>query len=253
MKTKLLSFIFGCCCSFYAAAFSDLGHKIVAAAAWEQLTPYAKQNIERILGVGPQVFINASVWADHIKSNKKFDYLKPLHYVNLPKEAAQYKKARDCKKNKCIVEAILFFSQQAESGRAQEKAMALKMLIHLIADIHQPLHAGLYEDRGGNWFQVKYQSKPINLHKLWDHQLVKRFALSVSKGRDKVLKQKSAFTLGSPATWAQESHGLVLNMLYPEKEHKPLTSMYLQQADEVMEKQLKKAAWRLAMWLNRMW
>jgi len=65
--------------SQWAGAFSDLGHKMVAAAAWQQLTPFAKQSVERLLGVGEENFIKASVWADHIKSNEDFNYLKPLH------------------------------------------------------------------------------------------------------------------------------------------------------------------------------
>jgi hypothetical protein len=110
---KKILFVLFLICSQSVLAFSDLGHKMVAAAAWQQLTPFAKQTVERLLGSGEANFIEASVWADRIKSNEEFNYLKPLHYVNMPKNAANYRQARDCKKNKCVVEAIKDFSRIA--------------------------------------------------------------------------------------------------------------------------------------------
>ena len=61
-------------------AYSDLGHKMVAAAAWQNLTPFAKQSVERLLGVGEHKFIEASVWADQIKSNESFNYLNVIMF-----------------------------------------------------------------------------------------------------------------------------------------------------------------------------
>ena len=113
---KKIAFVSLLIFSHWAGAFSDLGHKMVAAAAWQQLTPFAKQSVERLLGVGEEHFIKASVWADHIKSNEDFNYLKPLHYVNMPKSASNYVKSRDCQKNKCVVEAIKDFSRIAKTG-----------------------------------------------------------------------------------------------------------------------------------------
>jgi len=234
-------------------AFSDHGHKLIAAAAWEQLTPYAKQNVERILGVGKKRFVNASVWADHIKSNSDFDYLKPLHYVNLPEDASSYDAKRDCKNNACVVGGILDFTQQLKSTKNENKQLALRMLIHLIGDIHQPLHAGLYKDRGGNWFEIQYKNKTVNLHRFWDNHAVKRFSSNLKSGTQKILNINIDVELATPEIWAAESHAYVMNVIYQAKENKPLTESYLKQVDEVMEKQLAKGAWRLAMWLNRLW
>lgn len=234
-------------------AFSDHGHKLVASAAWEQLTPYAKQNVERILGVGKSHFVKASVWADHIKSNDDFNYLKPMHYVNLPKDARTYNKARDCKKNACVVEGIKSFSNMAKSGSDAEKIIALRMIIHLIGDIHQPLHAGLYEDRGGNWYEIKYKNKSMSLHKFWDNQAVKRFDKKLKTGTENILSNPLKIELLSPEQWAQESHGIVMDFIYQAEENKQLSDGYLKQIDAIMKEQLTKGAWRLAMWLNRLW
>ncbi len=234
-------------------AFGDLGHKMVAKAAWQQLTPYAKQNVERILGVGEKAFVEASVWADEIKSNEDFNYLKPLHYVNMPKAAKRYDAKRDCKKDRCVVAAIHEFSDYAKRGSEKEKVLALRMLIHLIADVHQPLHAGLYEDRGGNWYEVKYQGQSLSLHKLWDHQMVERFDANLDSGARKLVLNQAPVSLNTPKAWAEESHAITVDFVYQAKENYPLSDVYLEQADIIMAKQLSRGAWRLAMWLNQLW
>ena len=59
--------------------------------------------------------------------------------------------------------------------------MALKFLVHLVGDIHQPLHVGRREDRGGNLIQVQWFGEPSNLHKVWDEQLIEAEKLSFSE------------------------------------------------------------------------
>lgn len=235
-----------------AWSYSDAGHKIVATLAWQQLSPFARQNIERILGVGEAPFIEASVWADKVKSDDRYTYLKPMHYVNLPKDAHQYDRKRDCHQDKCVVQAIKEFSQHAKSPERKKARLALRMLVHLIGDIHQPMHAGLKDDRGGNWYRVKYQGKNLNLHKLWDNQLVKRIDADWRKAAE-VLKAPIAPEVLTPERWAEESHKLALEVAYDVKEGKAVSAEYLQQADDVTRTRLALASWRLAMWLNRLW
>lgn len=250
---KKIAFVSLLIFSQWAGAFSDLGHKMVAAAAWQQLTPFAKQSVERLLGVGEEHFIKASVWADHIKSNEDFNYLKPLHYVNMPKSASNYVKSRDCQKNKCVVEAIKDFSRIAKTGSEKERTLALRMLIHLIADVHQPLHAGLYEDRGGNWYEIKYQGKSVSLHRFWDNQLVKRFDKGVRSGAQKIQANQTNISGANPVAWAEESHAITVKSVYLAAENQPLSEEYLVMADSIMQQQLNRASQRLAMWLNTLW
>jgi len=234
-------------------AYGDLGHKMVAAAAWPQLSPYAKHKVQQILGFGKEDFIDASVWADHIKSNPEFNYLKPLHYVNLAKGASQYNKQRDCADGQCVVEAIHKYSGHAQSDSQQEQVVGLRMLIHLIADLHQPLHAGFSHDRGGNWYDVKYKGSRINLHKFWDHVLPKRLSEEWQTGATKIMQVPSGVEVGTPELWATHSHGLVKHWVYKADENQEVSDAYLEKADEISKRQLSLAAWRLAMWLNKLW
>lgn len=237
----------------FAWSYGDLGHQSVAAVAWQHLTPFGKQNVERILGMGQEKFVKASVWADHIKRDDRFNYLKPLHYVNMPKAAKRYDASRDCKKDKCVVEAIKKFSKVAKTGSRTEKILALRMLIHLIADIHQPLHAGLYEDRGGNWYEIKYEEDAVTLHKFWDNQLVKRIGEDWEAVSNTILERKQMVSVGTPEIWAEESHEITVKYVYQAKENKAVTEKYLAMADDLTQQQLAKAGWRLAMWLNKLW
>ena len=234
-------------------AYGALGHKTVAALAWQQLTPFAKQNVERILGEGQSAFVNASTWADEIKSDDRFNYLKPLHYVNLPKNSKTYVASRDCKKDRCIVEAIKDFSQILKTGSEKKKRLALRMVIHLIGDIHQPLHAGLKEDRGGNWYEVKYKRKTTTLHKAWDHQLVKRQGKNWQAVSGKLKDYEITNKALNPVTWAQDSHAIAVGSLYQVVEGEKMDAEYLAMADEITQQQLAHAGWRLGMWLNQLW
>jgi len=176
-----------------------------------------------------------------------------LHYVNMPKNAQTYVRSRDCKNDRCVVEAIKSFSRIVKTGSDKEKTLALRMLIHLIADVHQPLHAGLYEDRGGNWYEIKYQGKSLSLHKFWDNHLVKRFDKQVASGAQKILANQISVSAGSPVKWAEESHAIAVNSVYLVRENQALSEEYLTMADSLLEKQLSRAAWRLAMHLNTLW
>jgi len=235
-----------------AFAYSDDGHKIVAKLAWQKLSPFARQNIERILGVGEQQFVNAATWADDIKGDDRYSYLKPLHYVNLPANASKYDRKRDCRKDKCVVEAIFDFSEMAKSSSNKKAKLALRMLIHLIGDVHQPMHAGLKEDRGGNWYRLKYNGDTINLHKLWDNQLVRRIHKDWQEAVKQLEMPSQAEVLG-PVQWAEESHKLAMEVAYGTAEGKTVSEGYLVEAERVTRQQLALAGWRLAMWLNKLW
>jgi hypothetical protein len=96
------------------------------------------------------------------------------HFINFPKDANTYDQQRDCKLRNCIIEAIAWYVQVLKSGDAprNEKRTALRFVAHLVGDVHQPLHAGFAEDRGGNSVDVRFNGRKENLHSLWDTALV---------------------------------------------------------------------------------
>jgi hypothetical protein len=237
-----------------AFAWGDKGHKLVAALAWEQLPLAVKSEVMTLLSDGTEssagekekaagkktityekeqqardhaqglLFQEAAVWADEVKGQSRYKHLKKLHYVNLPEGVYQYKAARDCKKNRCIVEAIKKYQieYKDKSLPIKDRRLALRMLIHLVGDIHQPFHAGFGHDRGGNKLKVSFFGEATNIHQLWDRGLIYHLKLS----REKLLSLRASNIIGvtepssaqakelSPVVWAQESHRLVKG-LYP--------------------------------------
>lgn len=244
---SFFSLFFVAYCSW---GYSDDGHKIVAKIAWDNLTPNTKQEVQKILGVGEQSFIDASLWADKVRGQWRYRHLKPLHYVNILD--GHYNPKRDCKKGKCVVQAIEDFSKKVTSSDVKQRKLALRMLIHLIADIHQPLHAGRKEDLGGNKYPVKYKDEEIRLHKVWDGTLVDLIDSNWKRVITKLPALEGA-ELREPVAWAEQSHSLAINYAYTTPKNKELSEAYLKQATKVTAEQLSLAAWRLAQWLNNIW
>ena len=98
----------------------------------------------------------------------------PYHFINFPKDANAYDQQRDCKVRNCVIEAIAWYVQVLNSSDAprNEKRTPLRFVAHLVVgDVHQPLHAGFAEDRGGN-SEVRFNGREENLHSLWDTALL---------------------------------------------------------------------------------
>lgn len=231
-----------------ARAWGAEGHRLIADLADSQLTPTARSEVARLLATEPgATMASVSSWADEVRSRKTA----PWHYVNPPPGDCSYDRARDCNDGRCVVEAIdkqvaVLKSKAPDSQRLT----ALKWVIHLVGDVHQPLHAGFKGDKGGNQYQVQAFGRGTNLHKLWDGVLIRnrRGGLDALRG--------SATTAGvatpqppQSAAWATESCKVVLSPgFYPDR--RSIDQSYIDQWDPVLVAQLKSAAQRLAMTLN---
>ncbi len=147
------------------------GHEIIAAIAEPQLTNTARKRIKELLPQGTTL-ADASTWPD--KAGRQIPDMDAYHFINFPKDANTYDQQRDCKLRNCIIEAIAWYLQVLKSPDAprNEKRTALRFVAHLVGDIHQPLHAGFAEDRGGNSVEVRFNGRKENLHSLWDTALV---------------------------------------------------------------------------------
>lgn len=145
----------------------------------------------------------------------------PYHFINFPKDANTYEQQRDCKLRTCIIEAIAWYVQVLKSPDAprNETRIALRFVAHLVGDIHQPLHAGFAEDRGGNSVNVRFNGRKENLHSLWDTALVK---LEEGTPAEIAARIQAAVTSddvqqwqqGTPAEWALESLAIVRTQVY---------------------------------------
>jgi hypothetical protein len=160
-----------------AYSWGSLGHQVVCDIAWRASSP----SVQRALSaaskrMGYKTFADSCTWADKIKSQSRYDDLKPLHYMNLSRHQ-QSASSADClhaRSPQCVLTAIEHYSHimSRASVSQKERDKALLLVGHFVADIHQPLHVSYKDDRGGTRKKVNFKGKPTNLHRLWDTQLL---------------------------------------------------------------------------------
>lgn len=166
-----------------AAAWGMIGHRVVGQVADFYLTAKARKAVKNVLG--NEDLAMASNWPDFIKSDTAYNYLGSWHYVNLPvgldqngvfqfldssKEANVYNK---------IPEMIAILKNQQST--ADQKKMAMRLLIHLVGDLHQPMHTARKDDLGGNRVNVMWFGQKSNLHRVWDEGLIEYQQLSYTE------------------------------------------------------------------------
>lgn len=235
-----------------AGAWGNLGHQAVARIAQAQLSPKAMAGVNRLLALEPGATLaSVSTWADEHRGASTARW----HYVNLPKETCSYEAARDCPDGQCVVEAIpaqlrILSSEASDAARL----LALKYVVHLFADVHQPLHAGHAEDRGGNQYQIQAQGRGSNLHAYWDSGLILESAADVDTLLARLRADVAAATASSasavtdPAVAARESCQIVAAQgFYPPRK---LPAAYVETYQPVMQQRLALAGLRLAAALN---
>jgi hypothetical protein len=173
---------------FSSMAWGLLGHRIVGQIADTYLTKHAKQEIFKILGT--ESIAMASNWADFIKSDPALSYISPWHYMNINggMNADQFKSFLDADTTVDAYTKINFMVSELKKQDLEQdkKVMYLKLLIHIVGDVHQPLHVGRPEDQGGNKIRVMWFGTSYNLHSIWDGQLIKFQELSYTEYADAI-------------------------------------------------------------------
>jgi len=242
-----------------AFAWGRIGHRVVARMAEERLTPQARIAVARLLGPGVRM-VDVANWADE---QKEVPGSAPWHSVDVPIGETRYD-PRYCSPRGCVVSKIEEFQRvllDPAAGRP-EKEQALKFLIHFVADLHQPLHVGDHNDRGGNLLQVRFFGEGTNLHRVWDYKIMERHTENEQVWLwDLTFRAKPArvveWSKGTPEEWATESLVLAKKAYrIPGSQVliKPgtrLDSEYCREALPEIQLQLAKAGIRTAWMLNQ--
>ena len=243
-----------------ARAWSAEGHRVIALIAQSHLTPAAQASVARLLAIeGFSDMAAIASWADEFRGRHR--ETAPWHFVNIPLEAAAYDAARDCPALNCVVTKIDQFAAVLADRTASDRKreIALKFLVHLVGDLHQPLHSTDHGDRGGNEIVVLYRGDRSNLHHVWDSELVRNVAgpdeAAFARRLDPAVGSAAIARLsaGTPVDWVNESHRQAVSFAYgglPESPDEDLAGEYARSARPVVASQLLKAGLRLAALLN---
>lgn len=157
-------------------AWGPKGHDVVAAIAEQHLTKKAKKNLDKILDGHSIVYYSS--WMDNIQNSPSwkggYDKTKTWHYANVDKGLTYQTMQKN--ENGDVVSALTQLTREMTENydnlSDSLKADYIKMIVHMVGDLHCPMHAGRLSDRGGNGCKVKWFGQKTNLHSVWDSKIV---------------------------------------------------------------------------------
>ncbi|MGK0367761.1 MAG: hypothetical protein ACI9QD_000900 [Thermoproteota archaeon] len=200
-----------------AFAWGPTGHRVVGNIANTYLKNSVKRKVAKLLD--GHSLARVANWPDKIKSDPdNYKHTYKWHYTDWPTEQHSYDPINN---NGSLVVSIKDNLKVLRNKKAKktDRAFALKFLVHLVGDLHMPLHVGNGNDRGGNNCRVVFHGNEMNLHQLWDAGLVQYSKLSYKELAKfvNVVKRKELRSLakGSVIDWAKESKEL-RQTIYPQ-------------------------------------
>ena len=239
--------------SIVPSEWGQTGHRVVGLVADNHLTKRAKNKINFLLDGNS--LANVSTYADEIKAEKKYSYISKWHYINIPLN----KKFDEIEREKGgdIIYAINKCIQVLKSPKynKKEKSFHLKLLVHFIGDIHQPMHLGSKEDRGGNDVKLFWFGNITNLHRIWDTQIIESHNMSYTEMASDLPiftpNQIKFETNKSINNWVEETR-IYTRQIYSESPpNGKLGYEYRYKNLPIIKSQLYKAGIRLASILNK--
>ena len=228
------------------------GHRTTGKIAEKYLTKRAKKKIDKILKGQSLAFV--STFADEIKSDRAYRKYSPWHYVNMGLDQTYEESEKNPQGDLVTGIDTCIKVLKDDNSSEEDKNFHLKMLIHFIGDLHQPLHIGRKEDKGGNDVQVQWFGKGTNLHSVWDTKMIEDYGMSYSdladNAKDLSKKQIELIKQGSVVDWVNEVHKISAEVYKSAKIGENLRYRYNYDHFETVRTQLQKGGIRLAKVLN---
>ncbi len=204
-----------------AWGWSRYAHETTGHLAERHLSDEAKAAVAALLG--EESLGSVGAWADQVRGDRRDTA--PYHYVNGPRDQLHPSHEDLHLPQGTVYTAILMYRDQlTDPSLSKDQRMeALKFLVHFVGDIHQPLHTGFGDDRGGNLFEVIYRDEPFNIHRYWDLNVIEpRLDQLNSKEYAAYLDQAYSsdekalwITQTDPEPWVVEARRYIFSGLYP--------------------------------------
>ncbi len=186
------------------------GHRAVGLIAQKHLSAKAKKNLVRILG--QQSLAEVSTWMDEIRSDSTYNYTADWHWVTIETGMTYNQSPKNPKGDAIAMIEKMIAELKTHTLDKKKETEYLKMLVHLVGDIHQPLHVGCCDDQGGNKVKVKWFRAESNLHRVWDSDMIDDTKLSFTELTDFLAEPDAPTVLSwqknTVLQWADESMGL---------------------------------------------
>lgn len=231
------------------------GHTIVGRIAIDKVTQETRDWLAQVIGdTSNKTLRYACNWPDIVRDQDQYSPTRPFHYVNLPRGASEYRPQRDCADGRCVTEKIKYFAARLdqEALTTSERSKAFNWLCHLVGDLHQPLHTGFADDRGGNDVTVNFHGSSMRLHQLWDTGIIRhrhnnwqKFTRELQALQSPNQRHNEHWNLQEVTAWTNESHHLVIgDKVYPSTSR--INKKFEHEADRLIQQRLIVAGSRLA-------
>ena len=240
-----------------ALGWGGEAHRAAAAVMTARLCPAADRAMQGILA--DWSLEDAVTWPDRIRDDAAWAHTRDWHYMNVP-DATPVVPGVEAEGGR-ILEAIraqlaVLADTATPAARRRE---ALAFVLHLVVDLHQPLHVGRAEDRGGNTVTVRFEEREMSLHRLWDSQLLRSARLR-PEDYARTLAPLAALGAagwadGSLEDWADESRRLRPWVYDFDKRRRTpqISRRYAETGRQLTALRLAQAGVRSAGLLNGLW
>lgn len=203
-------------------AWGQTGHRAIAAIAENTMQPETLKKARALLDGHDLAYV--STWADEIRSDPgRYGYSFNWHYTTWQDKDEHFHAADETRDTGFLLSQLerQLALLKDSKGEKSERAKALRFIVHLVGDLHQPLHVGGGNDMGGNTCHVTWFGKASNLHTVWDSGLIENNGLSYSElaafsSQGRTATAMTAARHGDLRSWALESRNLRAEIYPPE-------------------------------------
>ena len=264
-----------------AGAWGEQGHRVTGLVAERLLTAEARAGLHALMGSTDLAAMSVLMDRQKESLDERIPGSREWHYDNRPVCEPRARRADYCPDGRCASVQITRYYRHLVDRHSSldERRFAVQVLVHLVGDVHQPLHASDHHDRGGNDVRVSFpqpsgQLRQVNLHAAWDTDFVR--AAFTTQDERRIAQQLVSnaghavirgMQKGAPAQWMAESHELAQESAYGRlpgfacgsdgtaadfaAQRLPLDAAYVAHATSLVQKQLLRAGARIAYLLNR--
>jgi hypothetical protein len=240
--------------TFQLSAWGNKGHYIIAEIAEQNLTPKAKARVDELLKGKKMVYY--ADWLDYARNDSMYDFTRTWHYANVD-SGQTYESMRKVETGDMLTATELtmkILSSPTENDSI--KTFYLKVLIHVVGDMHCPMHAGRLSDRGGNQHPIIWFGRETNIHSLWDTHLIEsarlwsysEWAVNLMAG----LKPADIAEMqsGTPKEWLLHTVELADYLYKITPQNQDNRYIYIYKYAYILDEQLTGAGYRLAHLIN---
>lgn len=239
-----------------AGAWGQKGHDVTAYIAEKHLTPATQAVVDSLLEGKSMVYW--ANWLDNASHTRDYAYTKTWHYKNVD-EGVRYEEAQANPSGDAVtaIKSRLEILSDPHASYA-DKQLALKILIHVVGDLHQPMHMGHATDLGGNRVKVKFHNRDTNLHSAWDSAIIEAARnWSFSEWQMMIDRESADYNnsliLGNIDSWAKQTMDYTTAVYNETPEGTNISFNEIARWTPVIEQQLLKGGLRLAHLLNTLY